>query len=374
MEMDAQTPTTNLGTAHLHALIMAGGGGTRFWPRSRKSCPKQFLQLAGEKSLIQQAVERIEALVPPERTWVVTGSGHLALVRQQLPHLPAEQVLCEPMGRDTAACIGVGAAVIVRRDPEAVLVAMPSDHLIEPAQEFRRAVHAACQMVLDAPQALLTLGIRPTHPATGYGYICRGKAVPGRQGLDAYVIESFREKPDAATAEAYVASGRYYWNSGIFIWRAATLLAELERRQPALYAAVTRITEAWSSPERDLVFAREFEPLAKLSIDRAIMEGCTSGLVIPAPFQWDDLGSWLALERMHPQDASGNTVLATHAGLNTVNCLIVGEKERFIATVGIKDLLIVLDRDALLVADKNSEEDVKKLVEHLQKTGWERYL
>jgi mannose-1-phosphate guanylyltransferase len=358
----------------LHALIMAGGGGTRFWPRSRKSCPKQFLKLAGEKSLLQQACERIEALVPPERTWVITSGSQQSLVAAQLPHLPAEQILCEPMGRDTAACIGVGAAIIAARDPQAIMAAMPSDHLIEPAQEFRRALHAAAHIIHDSPEALVTLGIPPTHAATGYGYIRRGKHVAGRQGVEAYQIDAFREKPDAATAEAYLGTGQYYWNGGIFVWRTATLLAELKRRQPALHAAVLRIAEAWPTPSRDRVFAREFEPLKKLSIDYAVMEGCTTGLVIAAPFRWDDLGSWLALERMNPQDASGNTILGTHAGVTTAGCILVGEPGRLIATAGVNDLLIVWDGDALLVADKHNEGEVKKLVEHLQQAGWERFL
>lgn len=358
----------------IHAVIMAGGGGTRFWPRSRKRCPKQFLKLFGDRSLLQQALERIEAVVPPQRTWVITGADQCELVIGQLPHLPAERIVAEPCGRDTAACLGVGAALIAREDADAVMVCMPSDHVIEPAQEFRRAVQAATHFAADRPQALITIGIPPEYPATGYGYIHRGAALPPRMGVAAFQIQSFKEKPDARAAEGYLRSGEYYWNSGIFVWRAATLLAELERRQQTLFAAVSRIAQAWATPQQGAVFRREFEPLPRISIDYAVMEGCRDGIVLHAPFRWDDVGSWGAIERFNPQDAAGNTVLAEHCGVDTRGCLIVGDRDRLIATVGVSDLIIVQDGDALLVADKRNEAAVKQLVDQLKSTGREKFL
>lgn len=358
----------------LHALIMAGGGGTRFWPRSRQKKPKQFLALAGERTLIQQALERIESQVALEQTWVVTSDAHRAEVLRQLPDLRADQVIGEPCGRDTAACIGLGAALIARQDPAGAMAVMPADHVIEPAQEFRRAVHAAEQLADENPGALITFGITPTYPATGYGYIERGAEIPGRQGATVYRVKAFREKPTAEVAEKFVASGQYFWNGGIFIWKVATILGALKEFQPKLHAAVDRIAAAWATAERDAVLRREYDALERLSIDYAVMEKAREVLVIQAPFRWDDVGSWMALERMHPQDADGNTVLARHCGLKTRQCIIAGDAEHLIATVGVENLLIVQDGDVTLVADRRDEGSVKQLVELLKKKGLEKYL
>lgn len=358
----------------LHALIMAGGGGTRFWPRSRQRLPKQFLKFTGDRSLLQQAFDRIEALVPAERIWVITNAQQRPIVLEQLPVLPEEQVIAEPCGRDTAACIGVGAALIAAREPDAVMVAMPSDHVIEPAQEFRRTVLGALTLAEDHPDALITFGITPTFPATGYGYIQRGPELRGRHGVSAYRIQAFREKPDVETAERYLHTGQFAWNSGVFVWKALTLLDVLRERQPPLHDAISRIAAAWPSEQREAVFRHEFEPLSRLSIDHAVMEGCATGIVLQAPFRWDDVGSWQAIERMNPQDADGNTVLATHCGLQTKNCLVVGDPDRLIASASVENLLIVQDGDATLVADKRDEAAIKKLVELLRVKGLERFL
>jgi mannose-1-phosphate guanylyltransferase len=361
-------------TPAVHAVIMAGGGGTRFWPRSRRRRPKQFLHLTGEGSLLQQALRRIEALTSPGQTWVVTSAAQRPLVAEQLSSVPSVRIIGEPCGRDTAACIALAAALIAEVDPEGVMVATPADHVIEPEAEFRRAILGAAGLAREHPRALIALGISPTYPATGYGYIQRGRPVPGRQRLTAHRIARFKEKPDAATARAYLETGEYYWNSGIFIARVSAIRAALREQQPGLFAAAERIVAAWGTPEQDRVFQSEYEPLAKLSIDVAVMEGCRDGLVVEAPFRWDDVGSWQAVERMHPQDAEGNTVLANHAGLNTRNCLVVGDRDRLIATVGVENLIIVQDGDAILVADKRDEAAIKKLVEHLRQTGHEAFL
>src|SRR5579871_6735916 len=229
----------------LHAMIMAGGGGTRFWPRSRQKRPKQFLTLTGDRSLLQQALDRLESQVPATHTWVITAGMHREEASRQLATLHPDHVIGEPMGRDTAACIGLGAALIARQDPSAVMLVTPADHVIEPAQEFRRAVHVAAQMAEEHPSALVTFGIPPTYPSTGYGYIHRGAEVAHRQGIGVYRVQAFREKPSADLAERFVASGEYYWNSGIFVWKVATILNALRERQPKLLASVERIAEAW---------------------------------------------------------------------------------------------------------------------------------
>lgn len=358
----------------LHAIIMAGGGGTRFWPRSRQKRPKQFLTLAGDRTLLQQALDRIESAVPPQQSWVITGSQYRDETARQLPTLPPDRVIGEPCGRDTAACIGLGAALIARQDPKATMLVMPADHIIEPAQEFRRAVHVAEQMIEENPAALLTFGIPPSFPSTGYGYIHRGAEVGHRQGVGVYRVQEFREKPSHELAERFVASGDFYWNSGIFVWKAATILQALRERQPDLHAAVQRIAEAWSTPEREAVLRREYEGLDRISIDYAVMEHAKEVLVVHAPYRWDDVGSWLALERLNPQDADNNTVLALHTGVKTSGCVIAADPGHMIATVGVHNLIIIQDGNATLVADRKDEGTIKQIVELLKKKGLENYL
>lgn len=360
----------------LHAMIMAGGGGTRFWPRSRARRPKQFLTFSGDRTLLQATIDRVAAPIPPERTWVITGEAYVAETRRQLPELPPHNIIGEPQGRDTAPCVGLGAAIIGKVDPNATIAVMPADHVIEPVQEFRRALHAAEQFVHDHPDKLITFGIRPSFPATGYGYIQRGASVGSRQNVAAYQVVEFAEKPPAETAERYVASGQYDWNSGIFVWKPRTILAELHARKPAIHELVIRIAEAWDSPNFERVFRTHYPTAEKISIDFAVMQDAAREgkvLVLTAPFTWDDVGSWLALERRNPQDADHNTILANHCGLQTQRCVIVGDPDRLIATYGVSDLLIIQDGNAVLVAARQYEDKVKEIVEKLKSTGRGEY-
>ena len=357
----------------LHAMIMAGGGGTRLWPRSRKRRPKQFVTVTGDRSLLQQAFDRLEPLAAG-RTWIITGEAHVAETARQLPGVGSDHIVGEPIGRDTAACIGLGAALIARNDPNGVMVVTPADHVIEPAREFGRAVQVAALMTEEAPNALITFGIVPNQPATGYGYIKRGPQVANHQGLGVYRVEDFVEKPSLGVAQKYVGSGEYYWNSGIFVWRASTVLSVLQRVSPEIHAAVSRIAAAWDTPEREAVLRREYPAIKSESFDRAVMEKARERLVVQAPYHWDDVGSWLALERMNAQDADGNTVLATHAGLETKDCVIVAEAGKLITTIGVSNLVIVQDGDSILIADRNEEGTVKQLVDLLKQKGLEKYL
>jgi mannose-1-phosphate guanylyltransferase len=366
----------------LHAAIMAGGGGTRFWPRSRQRRPKQFLTLAGDRSLLQMALDRIEASgIPAAQTWVITAEAYRGETREQLPDVPAGHVVGEPFGRDTAACIGLGAALVARQDSDATLLVTPADHDIEPAREFQRAVHVAVATVQENPGALVTFGIPPSFPSTNYGYIHRGELLGQRQGIPVYRVagtapgeSGFREKPAVELAEQFFSTGEYYWNSGIFVWKAATVLAALKRQKPNLHDGVQRIADAWNSPRREEVLKAEYERLEKISIDYAVMEHAREVLVVQAPYKWDDVGSWLALERLNAQDAQDNTVLGTHCGLKTSNCVIVGEEGKLITTIGVSDLLIIQDGDSLLVADRRDESTVKQLVEELKKRKLDKYL
>ncbi len=358
----------------LHGMIMAGGGGTRFWPRSRQNRPKQFLTLSGDRSLLQHAFDRLESGIPAQQIWVITGQQYVEETIRQLPELPTDHIVGEPVGRDTAPCIGLGAALIEREDADAVMVVTPADHVIEPTQEFRRAIHVAEQWVKDDPTAFVTLGVPPTYPATGYGYIHRDPTATKRQGALIFKVREFKEKPDRETAERFVSSGDYYWNSGIFVWQAKALLAALRENRPQLHAAITRIADAWPTPERESVLREQYSGLEKISIDYAVMERARNVFVIEAPFRWDDVGSWLAVERMNPQDGDGNTILATHAGLKTSNSVIVADPGKLIATIGVENLIIIQSGDAILVADRREESAVKDLVERLKRDGRETYL
>jgi mannose-1-phosphate guanylyltransferase len=361
----------------LHAMIMAGGGGTRFWPRSRNKRPKQFLTFSGDRTLLQGTADRIAAQVPPERTWVVTGEQYQELTAEQLKDLPTDHVVGEPMGRDTAPCVGLGAALIARDDPDATVMVLPADHVIEPVAEFQRAAHAAEQFARDFPEALFTFGIPPTYPATGYGYIHQGEQVGVRQNVPASRVLAFVEKPSAERAEEFVTRGNYFWNSGIFVWKTATILAELERQKPGIHAAVQRIAAAWGTPRQAATFRSEYESVEKISIDYAVMQDAAKAgkvVVVHAPYQWDDVGSWLALERRNPQDAEHNTVQALHCGVNTTGCVIVSDAEHLVGTIGVSNLLIIQDGNATLVADRRDENRVKELVDKLKANGLGRFL
>jgi mannose-1-phosphate guanylyltransferase len=361
----------------LHAMIMAGGGGTRFWPRSRNSRPKQFLTFAGDRTLLQETVDRIAAQVPPERTWVLTGEAYVQATAEQLPELPAAHIIGEPCRRDTAPCVGLGAALIARDDPDATIIVMPADHVIEPQQEFRRAVHAAEQFAAAHPGSLLTFGIPPSFPSAGYGYIRVGESVGKRQEVEASRVVEFKEKPDEATAERYVAGGGYLWNSGIFVWKPAAILGELTQRRPDIAASVSRIAESFGSPKFTAVFNSEYAAIKGTSIDYAVMQDAAAAgkvLVLKAPYTWDDVGSWLALERRNPQDANRNTVQGLHCGVETEECVIVSDGDHLIGTLGVRDLIIIREGNATLVTTRKKESEVKRLVDEIKAKGLERYL
>lgn len=353
----------------LHAVIMAGGSGTRFWPKSRQRLPKQFLRLFGERSLIEQTADRIAGLVGLENIWVITNHLQAEQTRQQLPELAPDRIIGEPCGRDTAACIGLAAELLAASDPDARMVVLAADHLIRPVTAFHAAIRAADRFVSERPEALVTFGIPPDRAATEYGYLKRGAAAAEIDGTHVFRLESFHEKPVRAKAEEFLASGAYFWNSGIFAWRAATILAELERHRPAIRQATRRIAAAWPGPERDRVFAAEYAALDKISIDYAVMEHSSAVYMVQAPFQWDDVGSWLALERVLPADAASNVVIGEHHALRSTRTIVVGDNKHLIATIGVEDLIIVHTDDVTLVAHRRDEQAVKELLSELEQRG-----
>jgi mannose-1-phosphate guanylyltransferase len=362
----------------LHAIVMAGGSGTRFWPASRAALPKQLLPLAGEKTLLADTIGRLEGLVPADRVMVVTAARLLDTVRRQVPQVPETGLVGEPCKRDTAPCIGLAALLVSRRDPDAVMAVMPSDHVIGPAERFRAAINQAAEIVTAAPGRLVTFGITPSYPAECFGYVQAGAPLPAPAAAptDArvFTVAQFREKPPAAVAREYLAAGNFLWNSGIFVWKAATILAALAERQPECLAHLRRIASAWDSPDRDRVFAEEFAAIKGISIDYAVLEHARDVVVIEAPFSWDDLGGWSAVARQRGGDEDGNTVVGRHLGIGSTRTIVHAGDDHLVVTMGLEDMLVVHTPDATLVAHRAHEESVRKVVAELEKRGWSEFL
>ena len=356
----------------LHVVIMAGGSGTRFWPASRKAFPKQFLQFGGERSLIQQARDRVSDLVLPGNIWVVTNRQYGEITRTQLPDVPADQVLEEPCGRNTAPCIGWAAARITQIDPDAQLLVMPADHTIAPVAAFTRCVREACDWIAANPDASVLFGVPPTYPATGFGYIERGARVDESRRVEQ--VPSFREKPALAVAQEFVASGKFLWNCGIFVWRAARLRQLLAQFEPELARDLETLVAAESSGEAVDHCDGLFAGLKAISIDHAVLERADQVYVLPATFEWDDVGSWQALARSLGTDATGNTVIGHHAGIDTQGCIIEAGAGHLVATCGVSDLVIVATPQATLVVRKDDETALRRIVQHLESHGYGQYL
>ena len=359
----------------LYAVTLAGGSGTRLWPLSRAGNPKFLHPLTGSaQSLLQATVARLAPLSPTDRTYVVTGVSHAVAVARQLPGLPEENLLVEPSPRDSCAAIALAAAVIAKRDPRAVMGSFASDHLVRDGDLFVSVVRQAIE---GAEQGLLmTVGITPTVPETGYGYLRCGEPVgdgPVRR------VEEFTEKPPHDVAVSYVESGRYQWNASIFVWRVDVFLAELARQQPELHAGVIRIAEAWDSQDRDSVLGDVWPTLPKISVDYAVMEGAAAaGRVgtVPGDFGWNDVGDFNTLGAVLPCDGVGNVVVAGNGeekpGVllrDSSGVVVVPQSGRLVAALGVSDLIVVDTPDAVLVCSRERAQDVKKLVDELKERG-----
>jgi mannose-1-phosphate guanylyltransferase len=356
----------------LHAVVMAGGSGTRFWPQSRFARPKQFLPLFGEKTLLQATIERTAGWIPVDRTWIVTNHNHAAETSRQLPKLPSSNILKEPCGRNTAPCIGLAALQAAARDPEAVLAVMPADHVIEPPEVFRHSIEQAASIVERHPATLVLFGVRPSYPSVSFGYIEREE--PLADVPNAFRVASFREKPDRGTAQEFVAAGRFLWNAGIFVWKAATILQALKRHEPQIGETLDRLKPAVGTPGWDAALAVEFPQMKSISIDYAVLERAQNVCVVEAPFAWDDVGSWQALGRLRGADAEQNTVEGPHCGVASQGCIVRTTPDHLVATIGISDCIIVHTPDATLVARKDDEESIRKLIEIIRERGHERFL
>lgn len=368
------------GSSPLYAVIMAGGQGTRFWPVSRKARPKQFLALASERSLLRETAERLVSLVGWQRLLVVTQDRYRAAVREELPELPAAQVLAEPEGKNTLPCLVLAATWIDRREPAATMIAAPSDHRIAPAVTFHRELRAAARLARET-QSLVTLGIVPTRPETGYGYIERGGAVEGVRGAEhAFWVARFREKPDARAAARFVRSGRFFWNSGVFVWTLPAFARAVRAFFPALWEQsrlLWDLGEAASTP----TLRRLYQGSPAVSVDVGIFEPLTGKgkrsdlprvAVVPARFRWSDLGSWQEVGELWPHDALGNAVRGNVLCLESEGSLAWSEG-RLVALLGVRDLVVVETKDAVLVCSRNHAQAVREIVAELGRRGWRQW-
>ena len=325
--------------------------------------------------MLRQTVTRLGDLATPERTLIVTNKRLLPATREELPELPEASLVGEPCKRDTAPCIGLAALLVSRNDPDAVMAVLPADHVIRSSDRFQDAVRQAAEQVTNHPRRIVTFGIRPNYPAEIFGYIQRGARIDVRDDqAPAYTVKRFREKPDVETATEYVASGDFYWNSGIFVWRAATILEALTERQPQMLQRLRKIVDAWDAENREEVFEREFTAIDGISIDYAVMEHAQDVAVIEAPYDWDDLGSWQSLSRLLGADLKDNTVVGRHLGIDTKGCIVRTSDDHLVVTVGMEDFLIVHTPEATLVANKHDEEAIRRVVKELENRGWNEYL
>ncbi len=375
--MKAKTDNSNR-----FVVIMAGGRGERFWPVSREKMPKQLLALLDKKSFLQHAVERVIPLVPLKNILIVTNEAQADAVRKQLPKLPKENIVAEPCGRDTCAAVALGAALVGARSTTGVMAVLPADHVIPDEKKFQQVLADAFDLA-SRGQAIVTIGIKPTEPATGYGYIRTGVELPPPTGVKKYKTtffkaEEFVEKPNFDRALEYMNSGQYRWNAGMFVWSFVTITNGLMMHQPEMFAACQRWFEAAKSPTKlAKVLAKEYPDTKRISIDYALMEKAGNVIVADGSFAWDDLGSWTALARHLKADAAGNCAVADFVEVDAARNIIFDTRTKTrtpIAVVGLRDAIIVQTDDALLVAHKSQAQKIKELVKKLAESKEHRHL
>jgi mannose-1-phosphate guanylyltransferase len=358
---------------HHYAIIMAGGSGERFWPMSRLRTPKQLLALVTERTLIEETVARIEPLFRRQNILVITNKEQAPKIRARLRKLPKRNIIAEPMRRDTAAAVALGAAIVGKRDPKGVMAVLPADHVITEAAKYRRVL-ADCLLVAERQPALVTIGIKPTEPNTGYGYIEAGTRTRTTTRTRFFETRRFVEKPNLAKARKYVASGRYRWNAGMFVWSAQTILDGMVAHIPDLFAAMCELFPDLDTPRLERALQRVYPKLRRVSIDYGLMEKAGNVVVADGAFAWDDVGSWEALERHLPRGAHGNVARGKFVSLRSDNNIVIGNK-RLIATVGVRDLIIVETDDATLVCHRSEAQKIKELVTWLaQRPEYRRHL
>lgn len=344
-----------------HVVILAGGWGERLWPLSTRQRPKQLLPLVGDRALVRQTFDRVRTLVSTETALVMTGATLRDLMADELPEIPHERVIGEPVGRNTAPAIALAAKLIVREDPDGVMIVLPADHVVTDEAAFASSLKLASEAA-RAERALVTLGIRPTRPETEYGYILTGppSSLPG-----VHRVERFVEKPDAGTAAAYLEDGRFVWNSGMFVWRADRFLEETERHLPEVWKALAGIESAPGDPVFAEALATYYEHCPSVSVDYGVMEAADNVLVVPSSFGWDDVGAWSAMPRIWPADARGNAVRGDAVVVDSGDCVVDAE-DGIVAVLGVRDLVVVRTPDATLVCPRDRARDVREIVRALR--------
>jgi len=356
----------------MYAVIMAGGKGSRFWPRSRGHKPKHLLDITGTKTIIQETVERISPLIPPNRTLIITGAAHAEELRRQLPEIPPENILVEPVGRNTAPCIGLAAIHIRRRAGDAVMAVLPADHLISDGNPFLDTLAAAAEAA-ERHDALVTLGILPTGPETGYGYLERGNPVESIGGKLLYDVWSIREKPPLEQAMQFLEQESFYWNSGMFIWKASTILQAIATHLPDLHEGLLKIEAALGTDSYGTVLEDVYGETPSISIDYGVMEKADKVLLIPGDFGWSDVGSWDALWEVSEKDDSGNVCRGPVIAVETGDSLVYSPK-KLVTLVGVRDLIVVETEDALLICRRGDSQEVRRIVDILEERNMKAYL
>lgn len=354
------------------AVIMAGGRGERFWPKSRKDKPKQFLKIVDENSMIQKSVKRLEGLVDHNNIYISTTNEYIQLVKEQLPQIPVENIIIEPFGKNTAPCIGLAAIHIQKKHPNATMVVLPSDHLIKNEALFRSSIRHA-DTIASIGENLVTIGIMPTHPETGYGYINLGKDMDQEYGDNVFKVKSFVEKPDIKTAHRYVESGEYLWNSGMFIWKVGTILNNFKQYQENIYNGLMKIHEVINTVEYSNILEKEYKKFESISIDYGIMEQANRIYVLPGIFGWDDVGSWTALDRIADRDNEGNVIQGNVIIQNTRNCIIEAEN-KLVVVNGMDNIIVIDTDDVILISNKDEAQNVKQVLKRLKEGNNENYL
>ena len=359
-----------------YGVIMAGGGGTRFWPLSRKERPKQLLNLSGQDIMVNETIDRITDAVGKGNVFIVTNVTQAALMEKETEgRMSKDHILAEPAARNTAACIGYAAMEIVKKYEDGIMCILPSDHFIKNTQEYTNVINAAMEAA-EETDMLVTIGIKPDYPATGYGYIKAEEGTRtdiGSTGKSYQKVAEFVEKPDEETAKEYLANGNYAWNSGMFIWKASTILKKISELLPDVYECLVQIGDAMGTPQEAEVINKVYPVIPKISIDYGIMERSRDVLVLEGDFGWNDIGSLDMLSIMKPEDENGNVLYGEQINLDTKNCILYG-KDKLIATIGVEDLIVIQEKDAILICHKNKAQDVKKVVETLAEQGKDNYL
>jgi mannose-1-phosphate guanylyltransferase len=350
-----------------HAIIPAGGSGTRLWPLSRAQRPKFLLPLPGPRTMIQETVDRLLPLCDVRNLLIMTGRSHADEVRRQLPQLGSDQVIVEPAPRGSGPAIGLGVAIAAKRDPNAIVGSFAADHIVTEPERFQAAVLAAIETAREG--YLVTIGIQPSYPETGYGYICSGSTIGQHNSLSVSQVEEFKEKPDVVTAARYVESGKYLWNASMFVWQASTLMDELQRHLPDLASALDTIAAAWDTPEQDRVMEEVWPAIQDVTIDHGILEKSDRVAVVPGDFGWTDLGDWHGFGSISCDDPQANTALNAELLATDVQGAVVVGNGRLVAMLGVKDIVVVDTDDALLICDRSRAQEVRQIVEALKQRG-----